>query len=86
MSPCLTKVLDRNVDAYQSGSSLVINQGGQGSSKTYSMPLTNGIKHIQINRNNNIFLFIFKTPHLNMVIFIRLSILIKKVIIVPETV
>jgi len=37
MSPCLTKVLDRNVDAYQSGSSLVINQGGQGSSKTYSI-------------------------------------------------
>jgi len=37
MNPCLTEVFDRNIGAYQDGSSLIINQGGQGSSKTYSI-------------------------------------------------
>ena len=33
----LTNVFDRNLDAYQAGEHLIINQGGQGSSKTYSI-------------------------------------------------
>ena len=33
----LTNVFDRNLDAYESGAHLIINQGGQGSSKTYSI-------------------------------------------------
>jgi phage terminase large subunit len=33
----LTNVFDRNLVAYQSGDHLIINQGGQGSSKTYSI-------------------------------------------------
>lgn len=37
MNPCLTDVFDRNLGAYQDGEALIINQGGQGSSKTYSI-------------------------------------------------
>jgi len=37
MNPCLTNVFDRNLGAYQDGASLVIDQGGQGSSKTFSI-------------------------------------------------
>jgi phage terminase large subunit len=37
MAVNLTNVFDRNFDAYQSGEHLIINQGGQGSSKTYSI-------------------------------------------------
>lgn len=37
MEPQLTKVFKENYRAYKSGSHLIINQGGQGSSKTYSI-------------------------------------------------
>ena len=33
----LTDIFFKNLDAYQSGAHLIINQGGQGSSKTYSI-------------------------------------------------
>ncbi|MBA7486861.1 hypothetical protein ES707_22423 [subsurface metagenome] len=33
----LTKIFDRNTEAYYSGQGLIVNQGGQGSSKTYSI-------------------------------------------------
>lgn len=33
----LSNVFDRNMDAYRSGEHIIINQGGQGSSKTYSI-------------------------------------------------
>ncbi|HUX57055.1 MAG TPA: phage terminase large subunit [Bacteroidales bacterium] len=33
----LSGIFDKNLDAYQSGAHLIINQGGQGSSKTYSI-------------------------------------------------
>jgi len=33
----LTKIFDRNAEAYFEGSSLIVNQGGQGSSKTFSI-------------------------------------------------
>lgn len=37
MEPLLTNVFDRNLEAYQAGEKLIINQGGQGSSKTFSI-------------------------------------------------
>ena len=37
MKLCLTDVFDRNLGAFQDGEALIINQGGQGSSKTYSI-------------------------------------------------
>lgn len=37
MEPLLTNVFDRNLEAYQTGERLIINQGGQGSSKTLSI-------------------------------------------------
>ena len=36
MGPHLTNVFRRNVEAYLAGQKLLINQGGQGSSKTWS--------------------------------------------------
>jgi phage terminase large subunit len=37
MEPQLTNVFTKNLAAYRSGSNLIINQGGQGSSKTFSI-------------------------------------------------
>lgn len=37
MNPCLTDIYKQNVKAYLEGESLIINQGGQGSSKTFSI-------------------------------------------------
>jgi len=37
MKPKLTNVFERNLQAYRDGEHIIINQGGQGSSKTYSI-------------------------------------------------
>ncbi len=37
MKPNLTEVFSKNLNAYRSGANLIINQGGQGSSKTFSI-------------------------------------------------
>ena len=37
MKPTLTEVFSKNLKAYRSGATLIINQGGQGSSKTFSI-------------------------------------------------
>ena len=36
-TPCLTGIFDKNLGAYQGGKAIIINQGGQGSSKTFSI-------------------------------------------------